>query len=213
MEMKVVSVNLGERQGVKYRGKTVQTGIFKKPVHHPIILGKTDVERDAVVDRKYHGGENKACYLYSADHYAYWKNKYPNLDWEFGMFGENITIEGLNEKEIQIGDIFNLGACRVRVTQPRQPCFKLGLRFGSQTIVKAFSQAPFPGVYVRIIEEGVVKIGDHFSLSERLHDTIGLLDIYEMIYTKTPNQEALDFALDFQFLPENVKETLRKRFC
>jgi MOSC domain-containing protein YiiM len=211
--MKVVSVNIGERKGVKYRGKTVQTGVFKKPVTHPIILGKFDVEGDAVIDRRYHGGEFKACYLYSADHYEFWKNKYPDLEWEYGMFGENITVEGLNEKEIQIGDIFYLGDCRVRVTQPRQPCFKLGLRFGSQTIVKAFSQAPFPGVYVSVIEEGTVKIGDNFSLSERLHDTIGLLDVYELIYTKTPNQEALDFALDFQFLPENVKETLRKRFC
>ena len=211
--MKVVSVNIGERKGVKYRGKTVQTGVFKKPVTHPIILGKFDVEGDAVIDRRYHGGEFKACYLYSADHYEFWKNKYPDLEWEYGMFGENITVEGLNEKEIQIGDIFYLGDCRVRVTQPIQPCFKLGLRFGSQTIVKAFSQAPFPGVYVSVIEEGTVKIGDNFSLSERLHDTIGLLDVYELIYTKTPNQEALDFALDFQFLPENVKETLRKRFC
>ncbi len=211
--MKVVSVNIGERKGVKYRGKTVQTGVFKKPVTHPIILGKFDVEGDAVIDRRYHGGEFKACYLYSADHYEFWKNKYPDLEWEYGMFGENITVEGLNEKEIQIGDIFYLGDCRVRVTQPRQPCFKLGLRFGSQTIVKAFSQAPFPGVYVSVIEEGTVKIGDNFYLSERLHDTIGLLDVYELIYTKTPNQEALDFALDFQFLPENVKETLRKRFC
>lgn len=211
--MKVVSVNIGERKGVKYRGKTVQTGIFKKPVTRPIILGKFDVEGDAVIDRRYHGGEFKACYLYSADHYEFWKNKYPDLEWEYGMFGENITVEGLNEKEIQIGDIFYLGDCRVRVTQPRQPCFKLGLRFGSQSIVKAFSQAPFPGVYVSVIEEGTVKIGDNFSLSERLHDTIGILDVYELIYTKTPNQEALDFALDFQFLPENVKETLRKRFC
>ena len=211
--MKVVSVNIGERKGVKYRGKTVQTGVFKKPVTHPIILGKFDVEGDAVIDRRYHGGEFKACYLYSADHYEFWKNKYPDLEWEYGMFGENITVEGLNEKEIQIGDIFYLGDCRVRVTQPRQPCFKLGLRFGSQTIVKAFSQAPFPGVYVSVIEEGTVKIGDNFSLSERLHDTIGLLDVYELIYTKTPNQEALDFALDFQFLPENVKETLLKLFC
>ena len=94
--MKVVSVNIGERKGVKYRGKTVQTGVFKKPVTHPIILGKFDVEGDAVIDRRYHGGEFKACYLYSADHYEFWKNKYPDLEWEYGMFGENITVEGLN---------------------------------------------------------------------------------------------------------------------
>lgn len=211
--MKVVSVNIGERKQLKYRGKLIETGIYKNPVDHAIELGSTDVVGDHVVDRRYHGGKHKACYLYSADHYAFWKNKYPDLDWHFGMFGENITVEGLNEKEIQIGDIFNIGNCRVRVTQPRQPCFKLGLRFGSQTIVKAFSQAPFPGVYVSVIESGTVNVGDHFSLSERLHDTIGLLDIYDLIYTKNPDQDLLDFALDFQFLPESVKETLRKRFC
>lgn len=210
--MKVISVNLGQRQRISYRGKIVETGIFKYPVNQPIILGKTDVDGDHVVDRRYHGGIDKACYLYSADHYEFWKKKYPDLDWNYGMFGENITIEGLNEAAVQIGDIFYVGDCRVQVTQPRQPCFKLGVRFETQKIVKDFCQAPYPGIYVKIIDPGHVQIGDNVSLSERLHDTIGLLQIWDLLYTKEPNEIDLEFALNFQHLAESVKATFRKRF-
>ncbi len=210
--MNVVSVNLGQRENVTYRGKKIETGIFKYPINQPIILGETDVVGDHVIDRRYHGGVDKACYLYSADHYAFWKKKYPDLAWDYGMFGENITIEGLNESTIQIGDIFYIGECRVQVTQPRQPCFKLGLRFGTQKIVKEFCQAPFPGIYVKIIQSGQVNVGDHVALSERLHDTIGLLEVWDLLYTKTPNEVDLAFAIHFQHLAESVKTSLRRRF-
>lgn len=209
--MEVISVNLGERKPVLYRGKTVFTGIFKYPVNQPIILGDSDVGGDAVVDRKYHGGINKACYIYSADHYKYWKTLYPDLDWNYGMMGENITVKGLDESSIQIGDIFYIGDCRVQVTQPRQPCFKLGIRFGSQKIVKQFMNSRFPGIYVKVIEGGKVEVGDNFSLSERLHNTIGLLEIWDLLYSKEPNHDDLEFAINFQHVPDNVKKTLIKR--
>ena len=111
--MKIISVNIGKSRKVQWRNKAIETGIFKFPVDHGIELGKEDVVDDDVVDRRYHGGIDKAVYLYSADHYAFWKNKYPDLEWDYGMFGENITLSGLNEKEIQIGDIFQIGDCRI----------------------------------------------------------------------------------------------------
>ena len=209
--MKVISLNIGKKESVKWRGKMVETGIFKKPVSHPIFLGETDVKSDIVVDRRYHGGVDKACYLYSADHYAYWKEKFPNLDFQYGIFGENITVEGLNEEELQIGDIFSIGECRIQITQPRQPCFKLGIRFKSQTIVKQFINSPFPGVYVKIIEQGKVKIGDTLTLSERLHDSIGLLEVWDLLYAKDPNMDLMDFAINFHHLAEAAKVSLRKR--
>ena len=95
--MKVVSVNIGEKRTVNYKGKIVETGIFKSPVETPIFLGETGVETDAVIDRRYHGGIDKAVYAYSQNHYAYWKKIYPELDWKFGMFGENLTISNLEE--------------------------------------------------------------------------------------------------------------------
>ena len=135
--MLVKSVNIGNKQDVLWNGKTVSTGIFKKSVLS-IKLGKEDVDLDDVVDRKYHGGIDKACYIYSFNHYAFWQKLYPNVELNFGMFGENITIEGLNEKTVYIGDIYRIGGATVKVTQPRQPCFKLGVRFSDQKIIKQF---------------------------------------------------------------------------
>ena len=98
--MKVISVNIGERKVLNYKGKIVETGIFKFPVNHPVFLGTEDVENDAVIDRKYHGGIAQAVYGYSQNHYAYWKVLYPDLDWNYGMFGENLSISNLEETEI-----------------------------------------------------------------------------------------------------------------
>lgn len=209
--MKVIAVNIGEKRTVSWRGKSVQTGIYKYPVDRPIILGESDVEGDIVYDRRYHGGKDKACYLYSNDHYAYWKEKYPKLDWSTGMFGENITIEGLNEANLQIGDILYIGECRVQVSQPREPCFKLGIRFESQKILKEFIAAPYPGVYVKVIESGAVKTGDHVQLSERLHDSIGLLEIWDLLYAKNPDVDLLEFAAHFQHLGDGARQALLKK--
>lgn len=209
--MEVVSVNIGEKQTVTWKGKPIETGIYKYPVDRPIVLGKTDVEEDIVIDRRYHGGVDKACYLYSIDNYTYWKGKYPDLDWGYGMFGENITVEGLNEAELQIGDILYIGECRVQVTQPRQPCFKLGIRFETQKILKEFINAPYPGVYVKVIQAGTVQKGDHVQLSERLHDSIGLLEVWELLYSKTPDKDSLEFAAHFQHLGKGAKESLLKK--
>jgi MOSC domain-containing protein YiiM len=207
---KVISVNLGKSRDIIWRKKTVQTGIFKYPVNHPIHLGKKDVVDDDVIDRKYHGGTDKAVYLYSADHYPFWKEKFPELTWDYGMFGENITVEGLQEKEIQIGDIYTIGSCRIQVSQPRQPCFKLGVRFETQKIVKEFIQAPFPGFYARVIETGEVQKNDSMQLSERLHNTIGLIEVWDLLYGNEPDVEVLEFALEHQHLAEDCKANLRK---
>lgn len=210
--MKVVSVNIGEKKTVSWLGKSVETGIYKFPVEQPIFLGKTDVKNDAVVDRRYHGGIDKACYIYSADAYPAWKEKYPDLDWTYGMFGENITVEGLNEKQLQIGDIFRLGDCRVQITQPRQPCFKLGIRFNTQKVVKEFIRQSYSGIYVKVIDEGAVNVGDTMELSERLHNTISVNEVWKLCYGENPNQTDLAFALELQHLAEGIKKDLRKRY-
>ncbi len=211
--MKVLAVNIGERKLVKWRGKAIETGIFKYPVDHPIHLENEDVVGDSVVDRRYHGGIEKACYIYSADHYPLWKEKYPELDWNCGMFGENITVKGMQERQIQIGDIYEIGECRVQVTQPREPCFKLGIRFGTQKVLKDFIALGLPGVYVKIIESGLVNVGDEMRLSERLHNAIGVNEVWELMYNKTPDMEELEFAVDFQHLGESFKSGLRKRLA
>ncbi|MCC7452918.1 MAG: MOSC domain-containing protein [Crocinitomix sp.] len=209
--MEVVSVNIGQEKMVSWRGKSVKTGIFKSPINQPIYLGKTDVETDAVIDRRYHGGIDKACYIYSADHYDFWKAEFPLLAWQYGMFGENITVKGLDEKQVQIGDIFYLGNTRVQVSQPRQPCFKLGIRMGTQTVLKKFINQPFPGIYVRVIDEGTVSVGDEMHLSERLHNTLGVLEVWDLLYKKEIDKDLLEFAIEHPQLADACKKDLRSR--
>jgi len=208
--MKIVSLNLGENKTVDWRGKPVQTGIFKYPVNGPVVLGKTDVEGDVVFDRKYHGGIDKACYLFSADHYPEWEKKYPDLDWDFGMFGENVTVEGLKESDFFIGDILRIGGATIQVSQPREPCFKLGIRFETQTVLKKFIAAKQPGIYARVFESAAINVGDSIELIERPHNSIRLLEVWDLLYSQNPDQELLEFALGYPLLSDGCKNSLRK---
>ena len=162
--MIVKSVNIGEKKVLNYKGKIVETGIFKYPVEGSIFLGEEDVEKDAVIDRRYHGGIEKAVYAYSENHYEYWKQLYPNLDWQYGMFGENLTISNLDEKNIHVGNTYQLGEVILEVTKPREPCFKLGLRFGTQAILKQFWNSSMSGVYFKVLKTGNVSVGDALVL-------------------------------------------------
>lgn len=210
--MKVVSTNISDVRTVNWRGKQVQTGIFKEPVNEPIFLGDTDVKNDHVVDRKYHGGKDKACYLYSADCYSFWKNKYPQLDFNYGMFGENITVEGLNDALLNIGDIYQLGESRIQIAQPRQPCFKLGIKFGTQKVLKEFIQAPYPGAYVRVLDSGSVKKGDTLKLISKHPVDINLLELYRLLYHSDQSDvNRITKLIQEEVLPDEMKEGLKKR--
>lgn len=208
--MRIISLNLGEKKAVTWRGKTTYTGIFKNPVKGSITLGAHDVVGDAVVDRKYHGGVDKACYIFSADHYATWKKLYPDLVWQYGMFGENITVKGLNENDFFIGDILRIGGATVQVSQPRQPCFKLGIRFGTQTVLKKFIAQNQPGIYLRVFEAAAVNVEDTVELIERPHNSIRLLEVWHLLYGSNPDKNLLDFALEYPLLSEGCKDSLRQ---
>ena len=177
--MKVVSVNIGEKKTINYKGKIVETGIFKSPVETPIFLGEKDVEDDAVIDRRYHGGIDKAVYAYSENHYAYWKKFYPELDFKFGMFGENLTISNLEETEIQIGNQYKLGETIIEVTQPREPCFKLGLVFNTQKIVKQFWNSTMCGVYFKVLQTGKVTVNDTLVLIKKCENSPTIAEVYD----------------------------------
>jgi len=212
--MKVTSVNLGEKRSINWRGQEIETGIFKFPVQSSIRLGKEDVDNDNVIERKYHGGIDKACYIYSADHYSYWEKLYPDLDFKPGMFGENITIEGLDEAKIFIGDIFQIGGAKVEVSQPREPCYKLGFRFDTQKVLKQFLNAPYPGVYLRVIEEGNVNVGDKLELIEKGYNFANLAETYRLAFhADNSEQDNLQKILGIGNLPEGFKQTLEKRLA
>jgi len=208
--MVVKSVNLGIKKEVIWKGKTVSTGIFKTTVNS-ITLDFEDVVGDQVIDRRYHGGIDKACYLYSSKHYDYWKNLYPNLDFNYGMFGENITVDNLDESKIMIGDIYRIGGATIQVTQPRQPCYKLGIAFNTQTIVTDFINSNYPGVYMKILEGDTIRKGDSMELIERMHNSIGLLEVWHLLYNKQINKDDLVHALEIPFLADACKSALQKR--
>ncbi|HSH19842.1 MAG TPA: MOSC domain-containing protein [Draconibacterium sp.] len=209
--MKVISTNIGKTRIISWNGKEVETGIFKFPVNQSIFLDLDDVENDHVMDRRYHGGKDKACYLYSADNYSYWHKLYPGLEMPWGIFGENITVEGLNEEEVNIGDIFKIGEAVVQATQPRQPCFKLGFRFNNNQIVQQFVDSGFSGVYVRILEKGNVKTGDVMKRIKR-KDSLSVRKVYELLYTSEFQKEAIELAVKDSYLAESCRKDLLKRW-
>lgn len=208
--MKIASTNIGKSRVISFNAKNVKTGIFKFAVEEGIFLGAEDVENDQVIDRRYHGGTDKACYLYSANHYKYWQNIYPQLKMPFGMFGENLTVEGLHEAEINIGDIYKIGNAVVQATQPRQPCFKLEFRFHDKNIMRKFIDSGFSGVYVRVLEKGTVKTGDTMQLVEK-KESISIQKVYEFIYASNFD-EKIKQAINDPFIAESCKKDLQKRW-
>ena len=207
--MRVISVNRGEVTAVDYKGTEVKTGIFKYPVDESIFLGETDVEKDSVVDRRFHGGQDKAVYAYSLDHYPFWKNLYPELKWEYGMFGENLTIEGLDEVSLLIGSTYQVGDAVVQVCQPRQPCMKLGIRFESQEVLKQFVNEPHSGVYFRVLKPGEVHVDDQLVLIGEEDGSPSIADVYRLMYHRTDDSDLVKKCLNCKFLPDNCKERIQ----
>lgn len=208
--MKVISTNIGTPQLIEWRGQQIETGIYKYPVDQPIFLGSEDVVADHVIDRRYHGGVDKACYLYSADHYSFWKSKFPEVEFCWGMFGENITVSGLSESEVRIGDRFQIGDAVVQVSQPRQPCFKLGIRFNNQKVVSDFWELPYPGVYLRVIKEGNVKKGNEFILLERNQDSLTVAQVFSIFTSNRKNTDLIDKALTDELLAASCRRDIDK---
>jgi len=176
--MKVVSVNIGELTTVQWRNKTIQTGIFKYPVNRPIFLDLENVRGDTIENRVHHGGVDQAVYIYGEQHYQYWKELYPNQDWMYGMFGENLTITDFDEKKIHVGSIYQLGEAKIKVTKPRQPCKKLGMRFNDHKIIKDFWNSTKSGIYFKILEAGNVEVGDELRLLDNQIDNLTIAEVY-----------------------------------
>ena len=154
--MKLISIQVGLPREVNWHGRSVTTGIFKEPIAGPVMLRTLNLDGDAQADLTVHGGTTKAAYAYPLEHYEYWRNELPDMDLPFGMFGENFTTEGLLEKEVNIGDRFRIGDAEVVVTEPRVPCYKLGIKFGRADILKRFLASRRIGFYFAVLREGEV---------------------------------------------------------
>lgn len=159
-DMKLVSVQVGRPRTVRWHSKPVSTGIYKEPMAGRIMLYRFNLDGDQQADLTVHGGTDKAVYVYPSEHYPTWRAEFPDLPLPYGMFGENFTTQGLDESSVHIGDQFRIGGAIVEVTQPRQPCYKLGIKMGDARFPKRFLTSGRSGFYLRVLEEGTVGVGD-----------------------------------------------------
>jgi MOSC domain-containing protein YiiM len=203
--MKILSVNVGLPREVTWQGKLVTTGIFKEPVNAPIMLRTLNLDGDEQADLAVHGGVNKAVYVYPSEHYGYWRTELPGVDLPWGMFGENFTTEGLLEDAIYIGDRFRIGDVEVMVTEPRMPCYKLGIKFGRADIIKRFLASRRTGFYFAVAQEGIVGVGDAIKLIGREQQEISVADITRLYAFARDDLQALRRAIEVETLPENWK--------
>jgi len=203
--MKILSVNVGLPREVSWQGNLVTTGIFKEPVNAPIMLRTLNLDGDEQVDLAVHGGVNKAVYVYPSEHYGYWRVELPGVDLPWGMFGENFTTEGLLEEAVYIGDRFRIGETEVMVTEPRMPCYKLGIRFGRPDIIKRFLASRRTGFYFAVVRGGMVGAGDAIELMGRAQQEISVADITRLYGFERDDVKALRRAIEIEALPENWK--------
>jgi len=218
MTMKLVSVNTGMPREVKWHGRMVTTGIFKEPVKGRVALRRLNLDGDRQADLSVHGGEHKAVYCYSLAHYDYWKRELPGRELPMGMFGENFTLDdggdGLHEESVYLGDRFSVGTAEVAVTQPRLPCYKLGVRFGSDDMVKRFLASGRTGFYVAVLREGEVGAGDEMKVIAQEANAVAVSEITRLYVTKRFGKAeigAVRRALRVEELPESWKEYFRER--
>ncbi len=207
--MKIISTNIAKPTTIVLNGKKVTTGIYKTPTNQPIYLEKEQVKGDEISDRKVHGGEFKACYLFSADYYPHWQNLYPHFNWNWGMLGENLTVEGLEESKIHIGDIYKIGSALIQITQPREPCSTFGYKMGSKEILKQFITHGHSGTYVRVLEEGYVSVNDPFVLVKKDKDNLSIAQFFKLLFDKNKNQDHLVLAINNDALPKKKREKLK----
>ena len=190
--MKLLSVNVSKPKPIQYGGKTIRTGIFKEPVSGTVMLREKNIDGDGQGDLRVHGGTYKAIYGYPFEHYAYWQQELRRDDLRYGQFGENLTVEGLLEAEVHIGDVFQIGSTvRLQITQPRVPCFKLAYKMGLPEFPKQFLESRRVGFYFRVLEEGEITAGDTIARIETAPEPMSVTEIVNLRYFDRDNHEKI----------------------
>jgi MOSC domain-containing protein YiiM len=209
--MKILSINVGTPRDVEWRGKIVRTSIFKAPVPGRVRVTKLNLAGDQQSDLSVHGGTDKAIYAYPSEHYAFWRNELPGIDFPWGAFGENLTTEGLLEDQVHIGDCIRAGSAEFVVTQPRMPCFKLGIRFNRPDMVRKFLRSGRTGFYLAVLQEGDIAAGDPIESAAVDDHRISVADIVGLYAADAANQDLLRSASELPALPEDWREYFRER--
>jgi MOSC domain-containing protein YiiM len=211
MTMRLLSVNVGKPRQVAWKGRTVTTGIFKEPVAGRVALRQHNLDGDAQADLAVHGGPYKAVYLYPAEHYAAWRQELPGIELPWGMFGENLTTEGLSEATIHVGDRLRIGTAVVRVTEPRMPCYKLALRFGRDDIVQRFLANGRTGLYAAVEHEGEVEAGETITLLSREEQAVTVADVTRMYVNEKDDVTMMRRLALLPMLPASWREYFQRQ--
>jgi MOSC domain-containing protein YiiM len=209
--MKLISVNTGRPRDVVVNGRVVRTSIWKSPRDGPMHVTTLNIDGDEQSDLAVHGGTYKAVYCYPSEHYEYWRRELPDADLPWGVFGENLTTEGLLETDVRIGDQLDIGSARFLVTQPRQPCFKLGIRLGREDMVKRFVASGRSGFYVRVVQEGDIATGDSIRPAEHAAGSITVGEIFALHFDDEGTEEDLRRAAAAPGLSPSWKDHFLER--
>ncbi len=207
--MNLLSINTSLPTEIEYQGRIISTGIFKKPVAGAVFVAKNNLKDDLQADLKNHGGEHKAVYAFSSDHYPYWSNVLQNSELKPGIFGENLTISGFDESTLHIGDQLGIGQCILEITQPRVPCFKLGIAVGNKKMPRLFIENFATGAYLRVIQEGAIETGSKVELIKEGKFKVSVNSLFRAYFDK--NYQASRAVMETAVhIPELSSEWIKK---
>ena len=209
--MKLISLNVGMPRIVESNGEPVTTGIFKEPKQGSVMLRTLNLDGDRQADLTVHGGVSKAVYGYPVEHYEFWKRELPEMELPYGMFGENFTTEGMLEDALNVGDRFRVGEAELMVTEPRLPCYKLGIKFGRTDIIRKFLQSRRTGFYFAVVKEGEVEAGDEIKLLSRDINDITIADITRLYAFEKDDLQTLRRAVKLKALSDSWREYFQKQ--
>ncbi|MFN7118255.1 MAG: MOSC domain-containing protein [Saprospiraceae bacterium] len=208
--MQLLSLNVGQPRSVEWQGHTVQTSIFKTPVADRRKVSLLHIEGDAQADLRVHGGKDKAVYAYDSSYYERWKTVLDRINWSPGLFGENLTTEGLPDDKVYVGNIYRCGTTLLQAVQPRFPCFKLNIKFGLPDMIQRFYAQQMHGTYFRVLEAGDLQVGDPIQLIEVSAFSVTIKDVVTAFTTQGADPEMLQQILHIPYLPESLRPTFQK---
>ncbi len=212
-DQRIISVNTGRPREVHVNGQAVRTSIWKSPREGRVRVATLNIEGDEQSDLTVHGGRDKAVYCYPSEHYADWQEELPGVDLPWGAFGENLTTGGLLETDVCIGDRFRAGTAEFLVTQPRQPCFKLGIRFGREDMIRRFLASGRPGFYVAVVREGEIAAGDPIAFTTRARNSMSVAAIMDLRLDDEGKDDELRRAAALVALSGGWRDHFRKRLA
>jgi len=209
-QVELLSLNVGLPKQVQFRQKDVSTGIFKTATDEALYLSYLNFEGDGQGDLVHHGGREKAVCVYPFEHYPFWEKELKR-PLEYGALGENLTTMGLLETEVCIGDVFELGKAIVQISQPRQPCYKLTIRYGVPEMLLKVQETGFTGFYFRVLAEGLVSRNDKLALLHRHPQKVTVSYANRIMHHEKENIEGMERMLEVEELSVNWKQTFQKR--